>query len=214
MKKFFLLLAVLVTCLHTFAQKADTIAAPGTRKNRHVKPTKPPVCYIGLSTGIDNPAGVVGLDFNIRVANYITVDVGAGPGTWGNKLYLGGKYYLKEAHRGWALAGGFTFSSGEENVKLNLYTLNNNTKEKIALSLKPEDNAFIAVYHYWNLGKKYNRFFVDFGKSIALHPPHYHEIYGDPLSDEGKQRVRNLSPGEFLGGIMLGVGVNFGLYRK
>ena len=213
MNKYLLLLSFLVTCIYGYAQQPDNASTSSAKKQRHMMPSKPPVCYIGLSTGIDNPAGVVGLDFNIRVAKYITVDAGAGPGTWGNKLYIGGKYYLKEAHRGWALAGGFTFSSGEENVKLHLSTLYNGT-EQVALSLKPEDNAFIAVYHYWDLGKKYNRFFVDFGKSIALRPPHYHEIYGDPLSDQGKQRVRSLSPGEFLGGLMLGVGVNFGLYRK
>jgi hypothetical protein len=212
MKRYFLLLAILSCCLHSIAQQSDSTSTR-TKRNKHAKPAKPPVCYIGLSTGLDNPAGVFGLDFNIRVANYITIDAGAGPGTWGNKLYLGGKYYLKEAHRGWALAGGFTFSSGEENVRLHLSTLNNGT-ERISLSLKPEDNAFIAIYHYWNLGKKYNRFFVDFGKSIALTPPHYHEIGGDPLSDQARNRIRNLSPGGFLGGIMLGVGVNFGLYRK
>ncbi len=213
MKKYVLLLIILITCTHAHAQQADSATGLTTKKQKHTMPKRPPVCYIGLSTGLDNSAGVFGLDFNIRVTNFITLDVGAGPGTWGNKLYLGGKYYLKEAHRGWALAGGFTFSSGEENIKLNLSTIYNST-EKVALSLKPDANAFIAVYHYWNLGKKYNRFFVDFGKSIALTPAHYHEIYGDPLSDQARQRVRSLSPGGFLGGIMLGAGLNFGLYRK
>ncbi len=209
MKKYLLLVIAVVLWSATFAQQADSVTS---HKKKHAKPAKPPVCYIGFSTGVDNPPGVFGLDFNIRVAKFITLDVGAGPGTWGNKLYLGGKYYLKEPHRGWALAGGFTFSSGEENVKLHLSTING--VEKVSMSLKPVDNAFIAVYHYWTLGKKYNRVFVDFGKSVALRPPHYHELYGDPITDQARDRIRSLSPGGFLGGLMFGAGLSFGLYRK
>ena len=194
------------------AQQADTIVQR-TRQSKHAKPAKPPACYIGLSTGMDNPSGYFGLDFNIRLAKYLTLDAGAGPSTWGNKLYLGAKCYLKEAQRGWALSGGVTFSSGQENVNLRLNTIYSNL-EKVSLSLNPDENAFIAVYHYWTLGRKYNRFFVDFGKSIALQPPHFHEKIGDPLTSDSKQRVRNLCPGEFIGGLMVGCGFSFGLYRK
>ncbi len=196
-----------------YAQQADTTITGHSPKKKHEMPTKTPACYIGLSTGIDNPSGYFGLDFNIRLGKYITLDVGAGPGTWGNKLYLGGKYYLKENQQGWALSGGFTFSSGQETLNLRLPTINNTT-ERVALTLKPENNAFIAAYHYWKLGRKHNRFFVDFGKSIALHPEHFHQKNGDPLTDEARQRVRNLCPGEFLGGLMAGTGFSFALYRK
>ena len=212
MKKLLFLLVASALWGSACAQQADTTISRHSKK-KHDTPTKPPACYIGLSTGMDNPSGYFGLDFNIRLGNYITLDVGAGPGTWGNKLYLGGKYYLRENQQGWALSGGFTFSSGLETINLRLPTIYNNT-EKVALTLKPENNAFIAVYHYWKLGRKHNRFFVDFGKSIGLHPEHFHQKNGDPLTNEARERVRNLCPGQFLGGLMVGTGFSFALYRK
>jgi len=214
MKKYFLLLVVLTALFSVaHAQQPDTTQAQLAAKTKNSKPGKRPACYIGLSTGINNPSGYIGLDFNIHIGKYITLDAGAGPGTWGNKLYIGGKYYLKKHQRGWALSGGVTFSSGLETVNLKLPTIYNNT-ERVALTLKPESNAFIAVYHYWKLGKKNNRFFVDFGKSVALQPERFHQKTGDPITEEARQRVSNLCPGKFLGGLMVGTGFSFGLYHK
>ena len=211
MKRYLLLFIAFMLHIAAQATNADT-TLPQT-VTRHKRPSKPPVCYLGLSTGINNSPGIFGVDFNIALGKYVTLDAGAGPSTWGNKLYVGAKYYLKEAHRNWAVGGGLTYNSGVENVNLKLNTVYG-YKEKVALSLKPEDNAFVAIYHYWTLGHKYNRFFVDLGKSVALHPPHFHETYGDPLTDQAKQSVKRLAPGNFIGGMMLGVGVSFGLYRK
>ena len=214
MKKYFLFFIAFLICSGAWAGAADTTISRETKKMmRHTKPVKPPVCYLGLSTGISNAPGIFGLDFNICIGKYITLDAGAGPSTWGNKLYLGAKYYLKQPNRGWAVGGGVTYNSGEENVKLNLSTITG-TREKVALTLKPQDDAFLAIYHYWTLGRKYNRFFIDLGKSILLHQPKYHEIYGDPLTEQANDAVKRLAPGGFLGGFMFGTGFSFGLYRK
>ncbi len=211
MRHYLLVLVALVMCSAAYAQQADTAASPVSKK-KHVKPAKPPVCYIGFSSGMNNTTGFLGLDFNIRVNKFVTLDAGAGPSTWGNKLYLGGKYYLQKAHRGWALAGGFSFSSGEENMHVTAATYYGT--ERVHLALRPQTNAFIGVYRYWTLGKKYNRIFVHAGKSIALHPVRFHETYGDPLTEDAKRQIRNMSPGGFLGGLTLGGGFSFGLYRK
>lgn len=211
MKKYFLVFIALILYASTKAQQTDTTTHGNG--NSHIKPVKPPVCYLGLSTGINNAPGIFGLDFNIRAGNFVTIDAGVGPSTWGNKIYIGAKYYLKENYRGWALGGGITYNSGVESVRLKLNTIYG-IREKVSLSLKPEDNAFVAIYHYWTLGKKYNRFYVDLGKSVPLHPPHYHEMYGDPLTDQAKQNVKQLAPGNFMGGMMVGAGFSFGLYRK
>lgn len=209
MKKYLITLAILLVTCTTYAS-TDTTAV----KMRHGKPTKPPVCYLDLSTGINNPSGFFGLDFNICLNSYITLDAGVGPGTWGNKLFVGAKYYLKTAARNWAVGGGFSYSSGEENVNLNLNTVTGN-KEKISLSLKPQDDAFLAIYHYWTLGKKYNRFYVDLGKAVDLHAPRFHEDPNyPPLTSDAVQKVKQMAPGYFIGGIMAGVGFSFGLYRK
>ncbi len=213
MKKYLFVFIALILSISTQARQGDTTLAYGNNVTKNRKPAKPPVCYLGLSTGINNAPGVFGLDFNIRLGNFVTLDAGVGPSTWGNKIYAGAKYYLKEAHRGWALGGGLTYNSGVESMKLRLNTIYG-TRERVALSLKPKDNAFVAIYHYWTLGRKYNRFYVDLGKSVPLHPPHYHELYGDPLTDRASQDIKRLAPGNFMGGMMIGAGFSFGLYRK
>ena len=212
MKKYILIIITLL--LHFGAQAAlpDT-TLPNGKRMRHEKPAKPPVCYLDLSTGIDNAPGIFGLDFNICLAKYVTLDAGAGPSTWGNKLYLGAKYYLKEAHRGWALGGGITYNSGQENEKLKLNTITGD-REQVGMSLKPQEDAFVAIYRYWNLGKKYNRFFAYAGKSIMLHQPRYHQIYGDPITQQAHDSIERLAPGGFLGGLIIGAGFSFGMYRK
>ena len=155
----------------------------------------------------------MGFEFNIKLGKFITFDAGAGPSTWGNKLFIGSKYYLKENHRGWALDGGFTFNSGEDNRKIMVKTPYGDL-QNATFSCKPQENAYVAVYHYWTLGRKYNRFFVDMGKSVALHQPHFREVAGPPIDDNSRQKVKDLSPGGFLGGFMAGVGFSFGLYRR
>jgi len=210
MKKYLFSFIALLFCIATYAAPADTT----TIKMRHGKPTKPPVCYLDLSTGVNNPSGFLGLDFNICLSNYVTLDAGVGPSTWGNKLFVGAKYYLNTGDRSWAVGGGFSYSSGEENVNLKLNTLAGND-QKVSLSLKSQDDAFIAIYKYWTLGKKYNRFYVDLGKAVDMHVPRFHEAPGyAPLTSDAVQKVKNMAPGDFLGGVMLGVGVSFGLYRK
>ena len=211
MRRYTLLLMTLMLCTTAYARKSDSTTTGN--KMLHGKPVKPPACYIDLSTGICNPSGYFGVDFNIRLGKYITLDAGAGQGTWGNKLYFGGKYYLKQYQRGWALSGGITFSSGVETLNRRLPTINH-TIERVALALNPENNAYLAVYHYWNLGRRYNRFFVNIGKSVALHPEHFHQKYGSPITEEAKNQVRIFCPGAFLGGLMVGTGFSFGLHRK
>ena len=209
MHKRLLVVISLLLCMHGYAQQADDEPTQKElkKKVRSVKPEKPPVCYIGFSGGINNPAGIVGFDFNIKVANYVTFDGGAGPSTWGNKLYVGAKYYIKPVQRGFALGGGITFNSGQENARIKMETVNG--RQDVKVNLKAQTNAFIAVYHYWNIGRKYNRFFAEVGKSVQLHGAHYHEVYGPPLTDKSADNIRSIAPG----GLMAGVGFSFALYR-
>jgi len=212
MTKSLLVLSALFFSLHTCAQQTSD-APPdlrGSSKKRIERPAKSPACYLGFSGGINNPSGAVGVEFNVQVGKYVTFDCGAGPSTWGNKLFAGGKYYLKQAHRGFAFGGGLTFSSGQENIKIS-NDHNPRSNDKVIVSLKPQPNAFLAAYHYWNVGRKYNRFFVELGKSVPLHSARYHELPNQqPLSDDAKRLIKILSPG----GMMAGVGFSFGLYHR
>ena len=81
--------------------------------------------------------------------------------------------------------------------------------ERVTLSLKPQPNLFIAFYHYWTVGHKYNRFFVAGGASVRMHPTHFHEIYGDPLTDNASNNLRRIAPG----GLVACAGFSFALHR-
>jgi hypothetical protein len=183
-------------------------------KLKRVRPEKHPVCYLGVSTGICNPAGVIGFDFNIALSKFVTLDMGTGKSTWGNKLFVGSKYYLKPAHRGWAMGGGLTFNSGEENMNIRTSPPGSNAKEKAVVQLSPKTCAYVAGYRYWNLGRKHNRFYVEAGKSVGLNNTHFKEKYGPQLDNRALDRLRALAPGGFLNGIILGTGFSFGLYRR
>ncbi len=168
---------------------------------------KAPVCFIGFGSGINNSAGILGLEFNLSLAKHVTLDAGVGPSTWGNKLFIGSKYYLRSPQRGFAFGGGFTFNSGQENRTAKLETING--PQRVTLTLKPQLNAFAAAYKYWRLGKRNNRFYTGLGWSAPVMHHHIKEVYGSPLSQKGRDRENKRSPG----GLMLCFGFSFALYR-
>ncbi len=176
-----------------------------------VKPLEPvvhksPICYIGFGSGINNSAGILGLEFNLSLAKHVTLDAGVGPSTWGNKLFIGSKYYLRSPQRGYAFGGGFSFSSGQENRTAKLETING--PQRVTLTLKPQLNAFAAAYKYWRLGKRNNRVYTGLGWSAPVMHHHIKEVYGSPLSQRGRDRENRRSPG----GLMLCFGFSFALY--
>ena len=210
MKAYFLALITLFISTWAMAQQLasdpQSDALAHKKKHRHEKPTKPPGCYIETSTGINNPSGVLGLDFNICLAKHVTLDAGIGTSTWGNKLFVGSKYYLKSPHRGFAFGGGLTFNSGQENRDARAQTING--KVPVVITFKAQPNVFVAAYHYWTLGRKYNRFFTELGWSVPLHSPQIHEVSGPPLTQDGRNRMDLRAPG----GLMIGFGFSFALY--
>ena len=171
---------------------------------------KPPKCYIGFSSGVNNPAGIIGIDVNIPLAQNITLDGGGGNSTWGNKLYLGGKYYLRPLQRGWAFGGGLTFNSGIDNFKTQLETVYG--KSTVMLSLKPQTNIFLGAYYYWTLGRKHNRIFLGLGRSVRLKEVNYTQLnnYGNTLTANSDRVVRFLAPG----GFMITSGFSFAIHNR
>lgn len=208
-------LATLLICLTLFvnaqAQQQDNNSTGKRKKEKHNKDYKslPPACYIGFSMGTNNPAGIIGLDVNIPLTQVVTLDGGAGTSTWGNKLYVGSKYYLRSPQRGWAFGGGLTFNSGIENFKHNLET-RNGSREKVTLSLKPQTNIYLGIYHYWSLGRNQNRFYMNFGWSVSPGGVRYKQLNGPQISDRSHRLIDALSPGGFVAGL----GFSFALYNR
>src|SRR5271156_5763542 len=121
MKKLLLVITILFPCLSLYAQDYSDRPAgppPSHRHNHHTRHHQerhgtPPFSYIGFSTGFNNPSGPIGFDFDVPIARYVTIGAGGGYSTWGNKLHLDGKYFLRPHQRGWALGGGVTLNSGD-----------------------------------------------------------------------------------------------------
>ena len=170
----------------------------------------PPFSYIGFSSGINNPAGAIGFDFDVPVHKYLSIGAGGGFSTWGNKLHFDAKYFIKRNHRGWALGGGFTFNSGDNNYTTRYMETTAGYREKVNLDLRVQRNIFFAVYHYWNLGRRYNRFFTGFGWSVPLVDKKFIQLSpGSSLTQASANRIDRLAPG----GLMVSLGFSFGLHH-
>ena len=200
----FTLLAILL-CAHSFAQD-------GTEKSQYKKPKnessgRPPVLYITTSTGINNNTGLVGVGIDVPVGPKLLLGAGAGIGTWGDKIYIGGKYFLMPGHTGWAFGGGVTHNSGLQNFTDNLETVYGNT-EQVTLNLNAQTNVFLAAYRYWSIGRKrINKFYLELGWSVPLTGDRFDQTDGDPISSNSTATMNLLSPG----GIIVGAGFSFGV---
>lgn len=206
MRKYLLALILPFICCVSYGQQRDSIAVINNKSTPAHAGI--PTMYLGPSAGINNTPGFIGFDLNLPLGSHVSIDGGMGASTWGNKLFLGGKYYLRKHCRGWALGAGLTFNSGQENRKMKLPTVNG--REDVTLQLKPQTDAFTALYHYWTLGRHNNRFYLDGGWAYKLHSCRYDELYGDELTGRADTRVRRFAPG----GIMLGTGFSFCIRTK
>ncbi len=210
MRKLILVLIAASTGMHAFAQGEDNPPLKSTKpRSAIVRPSHCPKIYITTSTGINNNTGVVGFNFEMPVDKNISVDAGAGISTWGSKVTASGKYYLNPCQRGWAFGLGFTYNTGIDGYESKMETIYG--KELVKMNLQSCTNIFFAAYRYWNLGKRYNRFFLEFGWSVPLSGGNRYEmVYGDPLSDASRQAMNILSPG----GPIVACGFSFGIYSR
>jgi len=204
MKRLILLLCLLSGTFYVQAQ--DRVSQ---KKAEAIKDVKCPKAYFGVSTGINNPNGVLGFNVDIPIKQ-VSVGGGVGVSTWGNKIYAEGRYYLRPCQRGFAFGGGITHNAGRVHAQMKLET--DQGKQNVTMNLNPQTNAFIAAYHFWSLGKRHNRFYVDAGYSVPLQTAHFKQVFqpGQPtamISSSAKDRLREFSPG----GLMLGFGFSFGL---
>jgi hypothetical protein len=197
MKRVLITVVMLVVTIPAFSQ---LIESKDKKKNSPC-----PKVYFGVSTGINNPNGILGFNFDIPIVNYVTVGAGVGVSSWGNKVYAEGRYYLRPCQQGFAFAGGITHNSGVSHFERKLETVDG--KRQVTVNLYQETNLYLAVYHFWKIGHRHNRFFVDAGYSVPLYNARYKQIDGPQLSDDGINEVKRIAPG----GLMIGTGFSFGI---
>lgn len=209
MKKLTVTFCSLVLAVSALAQDAAEPPKKETKKKDPVaRPVKGPPFYLTTGTGVNNNYGLIGLVFDVPVQKYFSIEGGGGISTWGTKIGLSGKYYMKEYERGWAFGFGLTYSSGRKTVTTNMETIYGN--ENVTIDFNPQTNLFLAAYHYWNLGKRRNRFYLEGGWSAALSGgDKFKQVAGDPLSDNSTRALNFIAPG----GLIVGVGFSFAIYK-
>ena len=166
-----------------------------------------PRVYIGFSTGINNPVGILGPQIDIAVLPVLSFATGIGLSTWGYKTYLEGRYYFKTCNRGWAVAGGVTHNTGLDRVELtDAETIAG--EMDVTVELKPQTNFMISGYHFFNLGRSgRNRFHLQAGYSVPITEVQYRQLSGAPLTRKSSDAVMAIAPG----GLILGLGFSFGV---
>ena len=75
----------------------------------------------------------------------------------------------------------------------------------MTFELLPQTNLFLNLYHYFNVGKKGNRFYLQAGYSVPLSSKSYEIKSGHTLTDDGEAVMKVLRPG----GLSLGLGFYF-----
>jgi hypothetical protein len=171
-----------------------------------------PKFYLGLSTGLENPVGLLGFNFDVPVSSQLSLGGGAGLGSWGYKMAGEGRFYFDECHKGFAVGIGGTYATGLNDVPTEV-EVNNGitiTKQEVNLDLKPCANVFLSAYHFWELGRNSNRFYIQAGYSHRITNDFYDIDYPGFVLNDGSERVmRVLAPG----GLMIGLGFSFALVR-
>jgi len=209
MKKIALTLLMGIIGMNTFAQDANTPPKKATKKKTPiVRPIHCPAIYISTSTGINNSTGLLGFSIDVPVDKNISIEGGPGISSWGYKVYIGAKYYLQPCQRGWAFGTGLTYNTGIQGYQRNMETVTGYS-ENVQLNLNPQTNILFAAYKYWNLGKRYNRFYMELGWSVPLSGGNkFDQTLGDPIDDRSTKTMNFIAPG----GLIAAVGFSFGVH--
>ncbi len=169
-----------------------------------------PRAYIGFSTGINNPVGLLGPQVDIAISPSVSIGTGIGLSSWGFKTFVEGRYYFRPCNRGWAIGSGFTYNTGGNNIELqNQKTIYGDGT--VMVDLHSQANFMASAYHFFSLGRSgRNRFHLQAGFSVPLGTKgEFIQRGGAPLTSTGVDNIRAIAPG----GLILGLGFSFGAGR-
>jgi len=161
--------------------------------------------YVGLSTGINNHSGFLGVNFDVPVTGHFSLGTGLGLSSWGYKSYGEGRFYFKECNRGWALGAGVTYNTGFDDFIVEMPTTIGTTD--VSMNLEPTANVAVSAYHFFNLGRGNHRFYLQLGWSQRMNDTPYVITSGHTLNADGKTAMNFVTPG----GLIFGFGFSFGL---
>lgn len=162
--------------------------------------------------GINNPHGLLGINFEMPISQQFTFSPGIGISSWGTKFGGMVKYYTKPCCMGWAYGIGVTYSKGIESNEMQnveVLTPTGTLKTTIKLRMLSQTNISLNAYKYFRI-KTNSRFFAHAGLSFAMNQDKFNVISGHKLSETSNMAIKMLSPG----GLSLGIGFQFGAKAK
>lgn len=165
-----------------------------------------PKFYLGVSTGLENPAGLLGVNIDVPIHN-ASIGGGLGLSSWGMKAYVEGRYYVDPCNRGLAFGIGASHSTG-----LSDFTLKNAEtnigKQDINMDLNPVTNIYFSTYYFFNLGKAgRSRFYLQGGYSARLTDDIYTMKSPFYFNTNGERAMKMAAPG----GLIIALGFSFAL---
>ena len=209
MKNIFFLFSFCFLASQAVGQGQGGFDSTSGRVSYTKKKQRPPFALIGVSSGINNPSGMLGVDFEFPIKKYLVLGTGLGFSSWGNKSHFDCKYFIKRRQLGWAVTAGLAFNSGVYNFRARLHTVNN-TRQEVTFNMNPVGTFYLGVARYFRCGKGPNRFFTTAGWNVPFSPPNYQIVYNGPgLADQSSRYIRFREPG----GLMLGLGMLWGLHH-
>ncbi len=205
-----ILFLLIVSAANASAQQRENVSkSPETRTDKSLSNAPCSNGYLGISTGINNNNGLLGVNLDVPVAKQFSISAGAGLSSWGGKLYAEGRFYFKDnCHRGWAIGLGVTHNTGVDNVPVTISEPNRAGYTEV-FNLKNKTNVPLSAYYFFSLGKRHvNRFHLQFGYSISVTDTEYSIQSGAAVSRDTDNAIKLISPG----GIILGLGFSFGVF--
>lgn len=164
--------------------------------------------YIGLSTGINNMGGLLGLDIEYSLNSFSTAGAHIGFGTWGIKTGIEARYYRKECHTGWAYGLGISFAPGNRERTWQLETTTG--PKNVLLQLHPQAGLQLEILRFFPIGKHGHRLWTELGWNQRFTRKVYTILDGQTLSLMADRSINLLCPGGLViaGGYSMGIGGN------
>jgi len=192
-----------------------SISVSAQRKVKEVTASNdyiPSDAYISVGTGINYNTGIIGVQFEKKLSENVSGYIGAGFGTWGNKITIGGRYYYGAASNS-ALSFSYSYVTGSKGLNGNLIVVDSTHQSQgktvtVNYDLLAVNTINLSWLKYWKMGKK-SRFNIELGYSILLNTSGDNYTIKDPvvLTDASIKALQILQPG----GLIVGIGFSFGL---
>ncbi|WP_258104651.1 hypothetical protein [Marinoscillum sp. MHG1-6] len=165
----------------------------------------PEAFYLGISSGIDNYTGLLGLGAQVPIIDKFALRGGAGLGAWGGKLSAGVKYESL-VKKGLGVGLSYSHCTGANDLVL---TLDDGTGDPrdIDMDLLPVGSVNLTANYNWVFKKGDKLFYLEYGYAFGTGGSKYYKINDGSVLTSGEELIlRIMRPG----GIILAMGLLIG----